>query len=84
MMLEEELGLMWVLLSSCTDLQELSSTEPSVQINERTAKSYVTGQRLRDLTLLSIFTNIGAFSQRHNSVKLGLILVGLWVLNWIY
>ena len=42
------------------------------------------GQRLRDLTLLSIMRNLGTLAQQYLEVKLGLILVGLWVANWLY
>jgi hypothetical protein len=71
-------------MRNCPDKQEISASASSVQDNERAAQSYATKQKLRDQTLVSVFSNLGAFSQRHNAVKLGLILVGLWVLNWIY
>ena len=42
------------------------------------------GQRWRDFTVMSTVSNIGILAQRYNAVKLGLILLGLWVLNWLY
>lgn len=62
----------------------MSSTASSLQDSGRAAQSYASGDRWRDQTLLSVVTNLGSFSQRHNAVKLGVILLGLWVLNWIY
>ncbi|ORY30551.1 putative O-acetyltransferase CAS1 [Naematelia encephala] len=38
----------------------------------------------RNQTILNVLRDIGVLAQTHNSVKLGLILVGLWALNWLY
>jgi hypothetical protein len=51
----------------------------------RTAESYANTERAwKDQTILSILTNLGGLAQKRNSVKLGLVLVVLWVLNWLY
>jgi len=51
----------------------------------RTAESYTTRDRAwRDQTVVSVLGNLGGLAQKNNSVKLGLVLVALWVLNWIF
>lgn len=35
-------------------------------------------------TVLSVVSNIRSLAQAHLSVKLGLVLLGLWVANWLY
>jgi hypothetical protein len=33
---------------------------------------------------MSVLGNIGVLAQTHDSVKLGLVLLALWVANWLY
>lgn len=40
--------------------------------------------RWRDTTAMSVLGNIGVLAQTHDSVKLGLVLLVLWVANWLY
>jgi hypothetical protein len=40
--------------------------------------------RWKDMTLLGMITNIRKLSQQNDKIKLGLILLGLWALNWVY
>lgn len=40
--------------------------------------------RWRDQNALSVIRNIRTLADQNDLVKLGLILLGLWVLNWIY
>jgi len=40
--------------------------------------------RWRDQNLMGMITNIRTLTAGNDLVKLGLILFGLWVLNWIY
>ena len=41
-------------------------------------------RRWKDHTVMSLFRDLGSNAQKRNSVKLGLTLVVLWILNWIY
>lgn len=40
--------------------------------------------RWRDTTVMSVLGNIGVLAQTHDSVKLGLVLLVLWIANWLY
>jgi len=40
--------------------------------------------RWRDQNLWGVVTNIRTLANGNDLVKLGLILLGLWVLNWVY
>jgi hypothetical protein len=62
----------------------MASTAASLQTTGKAAQSYASGERWRDQTVLSLVTNIGTLSKKHNAMRLGLILLGLWILNWLY
>jgi hypothetical protein len=38
----------------------------------------------RDQNVVGVVTNIRTLAAQNNLVKMGLILLGLWILNWIY
>lgn len=44
------------------------------------------GERARwaDMTAFKAVKQVFALADKHNGYKLGLILVGLWVANWLY
>ncbi|ORX37217.1 10 TM acyl transferase domain found in Cas1p-domain-containing protein [Kockovaella imperatae] len=62
------------------DTPDISSEESG----RGSTQPQVSGQRWRDITVLGVVMNIGSLAQRNNSVKLVLVLLGLWVLNWLY
>jgi hypothetical protein len=41
-------------------------------------------RRWRQHTVGSVVRNIGGLAERHESVKLGLVALALWVANWLY
>lgn len=41
-------------------------------------------RRLKGQPILDMLEQVRKAAERRNSVKLGLILLGLWVLNWVY
>lgn len=47
-------------------------------------EGYERRERWSQHTVLSVLGNLRGLAQTHLSVKLGLILVGLWVANWLY
>ncbi|WVR06525.1 hypothetical protein IAU60_003556 [Kwoniella sp. DSM 27419] len=62
----------------------MAATAASIT-NRPAAAGYAAADRpWKDQTVISVARNIHTLAQRHNSVKLGLILVGLWVANWLY
>ncbi|WVQ65562.1 uncharacterized protein L199_003739 [Kwoniella botswanensis] len=62
----------------------MAATAASMTGRPSVAGYQATDRQWKDQTLLSIITNIRTLAQQHNSIKLGLILIGLWVLNWLY
>jgi hypothetical protein len=53
--------------------------------DENGAAAYTAPEKSwRDSTLMSVLGNIGVLAQTHDSVKLGLVLLALWVANWLY
>lgn len=53
--------------------------------NTRSAEQYAQlDRRWKDYTVISAVQNLNALAQKHNSVKLGLTLVCLWAVNWVY
>nr|XP_019045407.1 O-acetyltransferase [Kwoniella bestiolae CBS 10118]OCF24337.1 O-acetyltransferase [Kwoniella bestiolae CBS 10118] len=62
----------------------MAATAASMTGRPSVAGYQATDRQWKDQTLISIITNIRGLAQKHNSIKLGLILVGLWVLNWLY
>lgn len=66
-----------------SDNQWMAATARS--FSARTVEGYAPSEtRWKDMTLWGVVTNIGTLAQQNDKVKLGLILLGLWVLNWIY
>lgn len=58
-------------------------------LNPTTARRVAEGYapldtRWRDQNLVGVIRNIRTLAVQNDIVKLGLILLGLWVLNWIY
>ena len=53
--------------------------------SQNSAEGYAHPDRpWRDQNVASALSNLGSLAQKHNSVKLGLALGVLWVLNWVY
>ncbi|BEI86214.1 hypothetical protein CcaverHIS002_0605010 [Cutaneotrichosporon cavernicola] len=49
------------------------------------SEAYVAPEKSwRDHAVVSVLGNIGVLAQTHDSVKLGLVLLALWVANWLY
>lgn len=66
-------------------LMEQNKDEPNANAEAPDAAAYAAPEsRWRDTTLMSVLGNIGVLAQTHDSVKLGLVLLVLWVANWLY
>ncbi|BEJ17048.1 hypothetical protein CspHIS471_0604490 [Cutaneotrichosporon sp. HIS471] len=59
---------------------------PLMEANkENESEAYVAPEKSwRDHTVVSVLGNIGVLAQTHDSIKLGLVLLALWVANWLY
>ena len=69
--------------SSLTFRQWMAASDGSPSQNP--AEGYAHPDRpWMDQNVASLFSNLGSLAQKHNSVKLGLALGVLWVLNWVY
>lgn len=52
--------------------------------NGAAVEGYAAPVRWSQHTVLSVVSNLRSLAQAHLSVKLGLVLLGLWVANWLY
>nr|XP_019012961.1 O-acetyltransferase [Kwoniella pini CBS 10737]OCF51742.1 O-acetyltransferase [Kwoniella pini CBS 10737] len=62
----------------------MAATAASMTSRPTAAGYQVTDRQWKDQTLLNIISNIRTLASKYNSVKLTLILIGLWILNWLY
>ncbi|KAL7420721.1 CRISPR-associated protein 1 [Cryptotrichosporon argae] len=57
----------------------------AASMSGRTAERYSPTQRTwRDQTVFGLLANLGTHAREHNAVKLSLVLVALWIANWLY
>ncbi|WOO76810.1 putative O-acetyltransferase CAS1 [Vanrija pseudolonga] len=61
--------------------EDKEADEPSAGTS---SGAYTHTRKWSDYTALSFLTNVFSLAERHNSVKLGLVLVALWIFNWLY
>lgn len=52
--------------------------------NGASVQRYAAPARWSQHTVFSFVSNLRSLAQAHLSVKLGLVLVGLWIANWLY
>ncbi|WWC88635.1 uncharacterized protein L201_003548 [Kwoniella dendrophila CBS 6074] len=62
----------------------MAATASSITRKKSFAEYQKTDRQWKDQTLLNILSNLRSLASKHNSIKLTLILIGLWILNWLY